>query len=218
MEEKRNINSERCPGMWKLKSFWRMMTLLVMACCMLTACSDKDDPEVSPEPSVPSEVKNYNQRLSPVTDPSGETLGTVMLRFYDDMPGVPYVSISDFYHMMYPGMTLTVTEGSSGYYQLANSCGTATVDTTNDVFESDDYEAFTNLMGQVQAGMPNTVYDALPIIRWKSLEAVPQRVHVKLDYGKYGIDLRTDNNDVFFPFATMWPGLNSIRARVQSLL
>ena len=203
MEKKRNINNERSLGMWKLKSVWRLMAMIAVGCCMLTACSDKDDPEVSPEPSVPSEVKNYNERMFPVTDPNGETLGTVMLRFYDDMPSVAYVGISDFYRMMYPGRPLTVTQGAPGYYQLASYCGTATVDTANDVFESDDYEAFTNLMGQVQAGMPNTIYDALPVIRWKSLEAVPQRVHVKLDYGKYGIDLRTDNKDVFFPFATI---------------
>ena len=44
MEEKRNINSEGFLGMWKLKPVWRMMTLIVVGCCMLTACSDKDNP------------------------------------------------------------------------------------------------------------------------------------------------------------------------------
>ena len=77
------------------------------------------------------------------------------------------------------------------------------IDTEKDIFESDDYEAFTNMMGLVQAGMANTLYDALPIIRWKSLEATPRSVHVALDYGKYGIDLRADDVNVYFPFATV---------------
>ena len=88
-------------------------------------------------------------------------------------------------------------------YALASPCGTAKVDTDKDLFMSNDYEAFTNMMGMVQPGMPNIIYDALPIIRWKSLDASPKQVDVTLDYGKYGIDIREDGENVYFPFATI---------------
>ena len=116
------------------------------------------------------------------------------------MPSVAYVSVSNFQSIMYPGTTVQVTKTADNLYALTSPCGTATVDTQKDIFESDDYEAFTNMMGMVQPGMPNTSFNALPIIRWKSLETTPQSVHVALDYGKYGIDMRADSDAVYFPF------------------
>jgi hypothetical protein len=178
----------------------RQLFCLLVALFVLSACSIDDNPV--PEPVNPNQ-KGYVERLVPVVDPNGESQGTVTLRFYNDMPNVAYVSISNFQRIMYPGTTVQVTKTADNQYALTSPCGTATVDVAKDVFESDDYEAFTNLMGQVQAGMPNTIYDALPIIRWKSLEKTPQQVHVALDYGKFGIDLRADDTNVYFPFATI---------------
>ena len=178
----------------------RQLLCLLVALFVLSACSIDDNPV--PEPINPNQ-KGYVERLVPVVDPNGESQGTVTLRFYNDMPNVAYVSISNFQRIMYPGTTVQVTKTADNQYALTSPCGTATVDVAKDVFESDDYEAFTNLMGQVQAGMPNTIYDALPIIRWKSLEKTPQQVHVALDYGKFGIDLRADDTNVYFPFATI---------------
>ena len=173
---------------------------MLAAIFVMSACSVDDNP--AGDPFIPQE-KVYVERMVPVVDPQGESQGMVMLRFYDDMPHVAYVSISNFQNIMYPGTTVQVTKTGDQQYALTSPCGTATVDVENDVFESDDYEAFTNLMGMVQPGMPNTTYDALPIIRWKSLEKTPQLVPVTLDYGKYGIDLRADEENVYFPFATI---------------
>ena len=182
---------------------WMMVTILTICSLgtVLTSCTDDADIPIA-GPDKPA-VKDYSERLVPVVDPKGASHGTVMLRFYNDMPSVAYVSISKFQEMMYPGTTVTVTKTAEGQYALSNPCGTATVDTDKDIFESDDYEAFTNMMGQVQPGMPNTTYDALPIIRWKSIDIQPKNVHVALDYGKYGIDLRADETGVYFPFATI---------------
>ena len=166
-----------------------------------TGCKDNsDNPVTGSDTSV---VRNYSERMVPVIDPKGASHGMVMLRFYNDMPSVAYVSISNFQQMMYPGTTVQVVPTGEHQYVLTNPCGTATVDIDKDIFESNDYEAFTNLMGQVQPGMPNTCYDALPIIRWKSIDIQPKNVHVALDYGKYGIDLRADDTSVYFPFATI---------------
>lgn len=126
-----------------------------------------------------------------------------MLRFYEDMPNVAYISVSHFQEMIYPGTTIQVQNFGNGKYVLTNPFGTAEVDTEKNIFTSSNYEAFTNMMGMVQQGMPNTTYDALPIIRWKSLDASPKQVDVTLDYGKYGIDIREDGTNVYFPFATI---------------
>ena len=182
------------------KSAWQMMAMMTIGCFFMTACAVDDNPAVGPDKPA---VKDYSERLVPVIDPKGASHGTVMLRFYNDMPNVAYVSINNFQQMMYPGTTVQVVPIGEHQYALSNPNGTATVDTDKDIFESDDYEAFTNMMGQVQPGMPNTCYDALPIIRWKSIDIQPKNVHVALDYGKYGIDLRADDTDVYFPFATI---------------
>lgn len=182
------------------KSMWHEMVVVTIGCFILSACVVEDNPVTGPD--IPA-AKNYSERMVTVIDPKGASQGTLMLRFYNDMPNVAYVSISNFQQMMYPGTTVQVVPTGDHQYALTSPCGTATVDTDKDIFESDDYEAFTNLMGQVQRDMPNTVYDALPIIRWKSIDIQPKNVHVALDYGKYGIDLRADNDGVYFPFATI---------------
>ena len=180
------------------KTFWLLLMMIVGGLTM-TSCSDKDDQDSRGG----DEEKNYVERLYPVVDPTNNTLGTVKLRFYNDMPTVAYISVSHFQEMIYPGTTIQVQNLGNGRYALTNPLATAEVDTQKDLFMSNDYEAFTNMMGMVQPGMPNTTYDALPIIRWKSLDASPKQVEVTLDYGKYGIDIRDDGTNVYFPFATI---------------
>ena len=184
------------------RTFWLLLTLMMVGSFTLTSCVDNQD-NPSGGGGGGDKDKNYVERLVPVVDPQENVLGTVMLRFYNDMPNVAYINVSRFQEMMYPGTTIQVQSYGNSKYTLTNPCGTAKVDTDQDLFMSDNYEAFTNMMGMVQPGMPNTTYDALPIIRWKSLEASPAQVTVTLDYGKYGIDIREDGENVYFPFATI---------------
>ena len=188
-----------CFKLWMLAA---MITCGLASVTMTSCTTGIDNPVVIPDvPDV--DVKDYVERIVPVVDPQNKPQGVVTLRFYDDMPSVAYVSISNFQSMIYPGTTVQVVKTAEGQYELTSPCGTATVDTEKDTFESDHYDDFTNMMGMVQPGMTNDIYDALPIIRWKNREVVPQSVHVKLDYGKYGIDLRDDDTNVYFPFATI---------------
>ena len=185
----------------KRERFWHLLTIMMVGSLTLASCVDNLD---NPSGNGGSDKeKNYVERLFPVVDPQQNSLGTVLLRFYNDMPNVAYISVSRFQEIMYPGTTIQVANNGDGKFMLTSPCGTANVDTQKDLFMSKDYEAFTNMMGMVQPGMPNIVYDALPIIRWKSLDASPQQVDVTLDYGKYGIDIREDGENVYFPFATI---------------
>ena len=70
------------------------MTLAAVVCCImmadsftLTSCVDNlDNPSGG---GGGGSDKVYVERLFPVVDPQNNTLGTVLLRFYQDMPNVP---------------------------------------------------------------------------------------------------------------------------------
>ena len=178
-----------------------LLSMMMLGGLTLTSCIDNQDNPIGGGDD--DKDRMYVERLFPVVDPYNNPVGTVMLRFYQDMPHVAYVNISRYHEMMYPGTTVHVQKTGEGQFVLTSPCGTAEVDTRKDLFMSNDYEAFTNMMGMVQPGMPNAMYDALPIIRWKSLDVQPKLVDVTLDYGKYGIDIREDGENVYFPFATI---------------
>ena len=134
---------------------------------------------------------------------NGEDGGNVTLRFYDDMPSVAYISVADFQELMLPGTTITVTKNGEGDYTLKNPFAEATVNTTDEQFLSDNYMAFTNLMGLIQPGMDNVYLDGAPYVRYKSQELTPAQATVTFDFKKYGIDLRGDDEAVYFPLATI---------------
>ena len=189
------------------KTLNRMMVALLMgSTSIFTSCFSDDNP-VEPTPApVPeldaADLTAYTQKETPVNR-GGKDGGTVTLRFYEDMPNVPYISVADYHHLMLPGSSFTVTMTGAGQYALANDHGTATVDTRAEKFTSPDIEAFTNMMDLSQKGMPNTAYDETPFVRWTSIDYKPATASVTLDYSKCGIDLRGDGSSVFFPLATI---------------
>ena len=135
------------------KTLWLLLTMIIVGGFTLTSCVDNQD---NPSGGGGSDKdKKYVERLFPVVNTENDPLGTVLLRFYDDMPNVAYISVSHFQEMIYPGTTIQVTNLGDGKYILTNPFGTAKVDTEKDIFTSNDYVAFTNLMGMVQPGSSN---------------------------------------------------------------
>lgn len=184
-----------------------MVALLMGGASIFTSCFYSEDNPVEPVPEpVPvldaADQTAYTQKETPVNR-GGKDGGTVTLRFYEDMPNVPYISVADYHHLMLPGSSFTVTMTGTGQYALANDHGTATVDTKAETLTSPDIEAFTNMMDLSQKGMPNTMYDESPFVRWASIDYKPATASVTLDYSKCGIDLRGDGSSVFFPLATI---------------
>ena len=145
----------------------------------------------------------YTERIVPVVTKIAPD-SQVTLRFYDDMPNVAYISAADFQSIVLPGSKMTVTHTGVGEYTLANGDAKATVNINSDIFTSDQFDAFTNQMGLLQPGMANVYYDGMPFVRFKSVSYFPATVTTTLDYGAYGIDLRSDGKGaVYFPFATL---------------
>ena len=145
---------------------------------------------------------SFETRQVPVNR-GGEDDGTISLRFYSDLPSIPYISVADFQGLVLPGTTIEVSKTSEGEYLLVGPYAKATVNIASEQFSSDDYMAFTNLMGQVQEGMDNVGYGGSPFLRYNHQELTPTTATVTFDFKKYGIDLRGDETAVYFPFATI---------------
>ena len=126
---------------------WLLLAFLLLGNFTLTSCVDNQDNPSGGGGGSGDKDKKYVERLYPVVDPQQKTLGTVLLRFYNDMPNVAYISVSSFQEMIYPGTTIQVANNGDGKFMLTNPFGTAKVDTEKDLFMSNDYEAFTNMMG-----------------------------------------------------------------------
>ncbi len=179
------------------------MLAVILTCGLqvvtLTSCVDSED---NPVPVNPDEQTAFTTKPLPVNR-YGEAIGTVNVRFYDDMPSVPYISVSDFQSLLKPGTTVSVTKTGDGVYQLQNAGGKATVNTTDDTMAFDDYMGFTNLMDLLQPGMDNAYYDEGAFVRYNHQTLTGGSPAVSFDYGKYAIDLRGDDTGVYFPFTTL---------------
>ena len=170
---------------------------------VLVSCGPKARLGKTKVADEPADGGSYTEKVFPVVykvTPDAQ----VTLRFYDALPDVPYISVSDFQSIVLPGSTMTVTHTGVGEYTLANADATAVVNINNDVFVSEDFEAFTNQMGLLQPGMANVYYDGMPFVRYKGVTYTPAKVTTTLDMGKYGIDIHADGKGaVYFPFATL---------------
>ena len=182
----------------------RFLSLLLLAATLATvSCSPKYYANRNRVPDELPDGGSYTERVVPVVTKIAPD-GQVTLRFYDNMPNVAYISAADFQSIVLPGSKMTVTHTGAGQYTLTNADATATVNINDDVFVSDQFEAFTNQMGLLQPGMANVYYDGMPFVRYKSVSYLPLKATTTLDMGAYGIDLHADGKGaVYFPFATL---------------
>ena len=153
----------------KQKHLYLLQTVLAVI-MVLTSCTDDTDSPVIPDTDDPADDQTaFTVKQVPVNR-CGQQDGTVAIRFYEDMPSVPYISVADFQKVVLPGSTVNVTKTGGGLYRVENQFSTATVNTADETCCFDDYMAFTNLMGRVQPDMPHAYYDVLPgsTTFWKS--------------------------------------------------
>ena len=182
----------------------RKSTLFVLtAMVVAVSCSPRMYSSKNKVADEPADGGSYTERVVPVVTKIAPD-SQVTLRFYDDMPNVAYISAADFQSIVLPGSKMTVTHTGAGEYTLANGDAKATVNINSDIFTSDQFDAFTNQMGLLQPGMANVYYDGMPFVRYKSVSYFPATATTILDFGAYGIDIRSDGSGaVYFPFATL---------------
>ena len=100
---------------------------------------------------------------------SSLTKDSVSIRFYDDAPGIAYISLSDF-HKTCTGEDLLVKKQKGSLYRAVGKGASAEIDAARNFFDSDDIISFTNMMGLIRPGMSNIYLDGAPFI--KPLEPV----------------------------------------------
>ena len=180
-------------------SYLMAMTIMVLG---FTACSDDNDITPKQPETNPDDQTAYTVKQVPVNR-DGNNSGTVALRFYEDMPSVPYISVADFQNIVVPGTTVSVTKTGTATYQLKNTGGTLLVNTIDETCAFDDFMGFTNQMGLVKAGMENAYYDGIPYVRFNRQTLSGGSPALTFNYSSYGINLRADETMVYFPFATL---------------
>lgn len=132
----------------------------------------------------------------------GISKGTVKIRIYEDLPSIPYISIVDFHKMMLPGAVVLSEWREDGFW-ISASGETAVVNPREETFSCEKYDDFTNLMELVQPGMDNAYLDGMPFVRYFYRFSTVSPDPVEFDFKEYGIDLRADSKNVYFPFPTL---------------
>ncbi len=132
----------------------------------------------------------------------------ITLRFYKDTPHVAYIGIKQYYdlNMEYSldeeKPVMTVKKDGDDTYSFSNRYGKATMDTEVDVLSSDDLEGFLNLMSISQAGIGDTYLDNIGYVRVKEVKTEGSSA-MAFDFGSYDIDVIGEEEDVYFPLATL---------------
>ena len=77
---------------------------------------------------------------------SDEKLKEIECRYYNDMPNVPYIKLSDYYSCwlcQYPDQELAITNKNDGTYEVKMPIGaTGIIDTNKDTVSTDDAAGF----------------------------------------------------------------------------
>lgn len=176
---------------------------LTFLLALLTGCVDDgiEDNGANSQPVAMDPGKGFTERRVSVNR-DGKDGGQVALRYYDDMPNVAYIAASAYYKMMLPEATMTV-DNKGNYYQLKTADATATVDVKGDMMTSESYNDFVSLTSLTGPGLPSFDTCFNPYLKYDSHQYDRVSSTVTLNFRKYGIDLRDDGRDAYFPFATI---------------
>ncbi len=179
---------------------------MLLAIILLSACTDNDDnPSGTPQPPAVDVGPSFTEKTVDVSR-DGNAYGQVAIRFYSDMPSVPYISVADFHRVMTGGEMMKVSRQGS-LYQLTTRDGAATVDVKDDYLFSTSYGGFVNLMWLLDHSLPpNAMHDGSKYLKLVKMEhpSMFKPVNgVRLDFKKYQINLHDDGTTVYCPFATL---------------
>lgn len=186
---------------------WRPFVAMTLFGFALTACVDNTDNPVNPgqETTTGDDASDIAKFIvtQTVVNNNGESTQKVTLRYYEDMPDVAYISVSDFQDMLVPNKSIRVSKTAASQYQLVTSKGeTVMVNTAEESMTFDDYMSFVSLSATNVAGLEEDD-DELYYVLDKPSTYTPATASVTFDMKKYGIDLRGDGQMVYVPLITL---------------
>ena len=185
---------------------WHPLVAILLLGSVLTACTDSDDnPIDSGQETVTGDDASDKMafKLTPTTvNDNGKSTRTVTLRYYEDMPHVAYISVSDFLTMVKPTKNIRVSKTAASQYKLVTNTGeTAVVNTVDESMIFDDYMSFVSLDETDSEGFLKT--NDVAYFREKLPAFSPAAASVTFNMKKYGIDLRGDGQMVYVPLSTL---------------
>ena len=160
-------------------------------------------------PAASAQELSFAEKEVPVVRDSLDSNETATLRYYADMPNVPYMKLTDFYNRFYlagteraEGMSETQAGSRSAYENFGGY--TLTADADNDVLYTDDLESFTIPGYYIELAITGENDEFYPFLLQNSLETDPETpVPLTLRLGNYGIDLRMGEDGLYFPVGTL---------------
>ncbi len=150
----------------------------------------------------------FTEKDFPVLRETLESDETVRLRFYEDMPNVPYMDITQYYNQFYllgTERTEGLTDARLGtHHILTNIAGcTAEFDTRTDAIVTDSLDAFVLLAYYLELALSGEIDENYPFLK-ESAETIPAYpTPLTLRLGDYGIDIRGGEDGLYLPLATL---------------
>lgn len=127
---------------------------------------------------------------------------TAQLRYYPDLPNVPYMGLLDFYSRFLMGSMDLIWQEDDVCTLHQTDGTTATVDTAADTLDASNLTLFT-YPPDYKEGPVTSGATVAPFLQVASVTADRDASPAHLDFASYGIDLRKGADDVYFPLATL---------------
>ena len=153
-------------------------------------------------------VDSFSEKDIPVLREELDSTESAKVRYYEDLPNVPYMSVTDFYNQfeltgtdLKEGISFTLSDGQ---YTLTTFNGDMAVfDVDADTMYFDNLDKFITLAHDLQIADAGGVDEDYPFI--KTVESTdPEKATPKtLSLSDYNIDLRGDETGVYAPLPTL---------------
>ncbi len=168
--------------------------MLMLGVMVLVGCTDNIDAPVNPVEEAVDEGPSYTEKTVDVNR-DGKAYGQVTLRFYADMPNVPYISVADFHKVMTGGQTMKV-QRQGNLYELTTLDDKVLVSTALDMYTINkldpDFAAKPYQQTEVTADMAKYRYQELCFV-FDNLFGYPGRSPMEQNgMGEKGFDATLD--------------------------
>ena len=196
------------------------MTLSLVACAGSAAVGDPAATESTMEkkPASVAETtmneeltdaaESFSEKDIPVLREELDSTETATVRYYEDLPNVPYMSVTDFYNQFELAGT-DLKEGisftqSDGQYTITTFNGDIAVfDVNADTMYFDNLDKFITLAHDHQSADAGGVDEDYPFVKTVDTTEPEKATPKTLSLSDYNIDLRGDETGVYVPLPTL---------------
>ncbi len=157
---------------------------------------------------VPAFAVSYTEKALPVVRDKVDTTETATVRFYEDLPHVPYMSVTDFYNRFYLAGT-DMTEGMSfkrdgSVYTVTNFLGDKAVfDVDTDTVVIYDMKRFIEPAHDLLLTESGGYDPDYPFAKTRHVTDPAEATPKAFTLANYDIHLRGDDTGVYAPLPTL---------------